>query len=811
MLRTIPRTAVCLRSRNFPFIALVCAAVLLASAPVLARPEPATAATQANPAHATTLQTIVVTGTRLPDRTLADSLAPVDVLTAQDLVATGAPDLDTALAILLPSFNFPQPSLVPNSESTLPAQLRGLSPDDTLVLINGKRQHTTAIINSTTEAGSMMGRATSPVDLNAIPMNAIARIEVLRDGAAAQYGSDAIAGVINIILKQGAQHGSASAGYGQYDGGEGRTWRGGADGGFTLGDRGWVHLAADYVNRNPTNHAGPDGRFPDDPTYDTVTFHYGLGKKIGRKAAVNAQYRLGAHATAYAFTILNQRRAAAGGIFRAPSQYVDTHPAAAAVYPDGYMPMELSDIRDDNTTLGVRGTLARWHYDFSATTGGSHWKSYANHFFNYALGAASPTFFYNGTMTIREDIFNGDFRRDVDVGWAGPLSIAWGVAWRHGRFVIKHGDAASFAGAGQGIRPGDAGSHGRTNAAEYVDLEADPTSRLSLGVAARHERYSDFGNTTTWKVSGRYAFTPAIALRGTVSTGFRAPSLQELYYSHTVVNYIKLDDGTLVPMHVRIFPVSDPAAVALGAQPLRPERSHNLSLGVVFTPSVGPYATLDFYRVDIADRIILSGNLVGPAVQQYLDSVGIPFVSGGNFFTNGVATRTRGADLVVTWPLELGVGDVTLQGGANYNRTSIRSVEPNPPQLGLVGLVLPVIDRQERGRLTVSSPHSKAFVSARWVRGHWRARAQLTRYSEWTVLGPTAISDQTYGARVTLDASVAYTRGRWTWTLGGNNVTNVYPEHEKYINSLAGNGPYPMQSPYGFSGGYYYARVAYRW
>ncbi|HET9818772.1 MAG TPA: TonB-dependent receptor [Rhodanobacteraceae bacterium] len=795
--------------------AIACAA--LASLPALA--QDATGNDQNDNKQPSTLQTIIVTGTRAFDRTAANSLAPIDVLTPKELVSTGAPDLTTALRALLPSFNFPQPSLTDATDATQPAQLRGLSPNETLVLVNGKRQHTTAILN----INGSIGRGSSPVDLSAIPMNAIARIEVLRDGAAAQYGSDAIAGVINIILKGGADHGSANVSYGQYDGGQGDTWRGGADGGFSLGQNGWVHLSANYLNQDPTNHAGPDFRIYNGvtaPTDGQVTFHFGLPKLITKQAALNAQYNLGENATLYAFSIFNKRNVSAGGFFRSFNQYgvpgtSGYNAGAVAAYPNGFLPIEHSAILDNNTVLGIKGDLGGWHYDISGDTGGSHWKLHTTDTFNYSLDTASPTAFYIGTMTIRQNVFNADFSRDFDVGWYSPLSVAWGLAYRHEKFVIKEGDPPSYFGAGAqvypGYRPGDAGSHSRTNVAEYVDLETDFSDKFSAGLAARHEHYSDFGNTTSWKLSGRYAFTPVVALRGTISTGFRAPSLQQEFYSSTAINFVNVGGGNLVPYTIRTFPVTDPAAIALGAQSLQPEKSRNFGFGLVFTPTVGPYVTLDFYQVDIDDRIVLSGNLVGDAVQNYLTSVGIPFVSGGRFFTNAVDTRTRGVDLVGTWPVQLQGSQLKFTGGVNYNKTDIRSVKPNPPQLGLAGLELPVFDREARNLMVYGTPRSKTFLAADWELGHWTVRGRLTRYGEWKTKGSTPAGDQTFGSATLLDASVSYTLDHWDFTLGGNNVTNEYPDKNNASNNYHGIITYPLTSPFGFNGSYWYASAAYRW
>ncbi|HUW53953.1 MAG TPA: TonB-dependent receptor [Rhodanobacter sp.] len=759
------------------------------------------------------LQTVVVTGTRAFDRTEATSLAPIDVLTPKDLVGTGATNLASALRTLLPSFNFPQPSVTDATDAIQPAQLRGLSPDQTLVLINGKRQHTTAIVN----VNGSLGRGSSPVDINAIPINAIDHVEVLRDGAAAQYGSDAIAGVINIILKGGSRHGSASVTGGQYDGGDGTTWQGGADGGFNLGEKGWVHLSVNAMHQDPTNRAGPDLRYPNDPTYNTVTFHYGLPLTRARQAAINLQYDLTPNVQLYAFSLFNKRDVSAGGFFRSLSTYESSHPGALADYPGGYLPIENSAIRDDSEVIGLRGKVAGWNYDVSANTGGNHWKLNTSDTYNYSLDPNSPTGFYIGTLTNRENVLNSDFSRDFDIsGLEGPLTVAWGLEYRKEKFAIKNGDAASFAGAGAqvfpGYQPGDAGSHSRNSHAAYVDLESDVTSKFSAGLAARYEHYSDFGSTTSVKGSGRYAFNDTVALRGTVSTGFRAPSLQQEFYSSTAINFVNTGGGNLVPYTIRTFPVSDPAAQALGAQALRPEKSKNLSFGLVLTPTSGLYTTLDFYQIKVDNRIILSGNLVGSAVQTYLTSVGIPFVSGGRFFTNAVNTRTRGVDLVSTYPIELAHSSLKLTGGINYNKTDITSFAPNPPQLGLAGLTLPIIDRTEQGRITKGTPRTKAFVAADWDVSNWSFHGQLTRYGQWTNYASTASGDQTYGSSFLLDLSASYNWNDWTFTVGGNNVTNQYPDKNtprtSAFNIIL---PYPGSSPYGFSGSYYYGTVAYHW
>lgn len=769
---------------------------------------PRAGADPAQPASTESLQTVVVTGTRASDRTVATSLAPIDVLTPKDLTQTGATNLATALRTLLPSFNYPQPSVTDATDASQPAELRGLSPDETLVLIDGKRLHAGAIVN----VNGSLGRGSSAVDISAIPIDAIDHIEVLRDGAAAQYGSDAIAGVINIILKHGAKGGAASVTGGRFSRGDGGTWQTGANGGLALGSKGWLRVSADWIHQNPTNRAGPDERYPSDPTYGKVTFHYGLPALQTEQGSVNLQYDFTPHAQLYAFSVLNHRDVWAGGFFRSLSQYEKSTPAAAAVYPDGYLPIEESTLGDDTEVAGLRGTALGWRYDVSADTSGNQWRLNTANTFNYSLGATSPTDFYIGKLKYRETLANADFKRPFDVpGLRNGLLVAWGLEYRHEDFTIDPGDAASHAGAGAqvypGYTPGDAGAHARNSQAVYLDLESDLTDKLSTEAAVRHEHYGDFGGTTSVELSGRYALDPIVAVRATASTGFRAPSLQQEYYSSTAINFI-----SGVPYTIRTFPVTDPAARALGSQPLQPELSHNYTIGLVLTPHNGLYATIDAYQITIAHRIILSGNLIGSSVQTYLTSAGIPFVDGGRFFTNAVDTRTRGVDLVASYSVPFAVSSLGLTGGVNYNKTDILSIAPNPPQVGLAGLTLPIITRDEQGRISVGSPRTKEFVAADWSTGPWTVHGQVTHYGEWTDLSlTTPANDQTYSAMVTLDASLAYQWRAWSLSVGADDLNNAYPDRVKAANSVGGILPYPETSPIGFSGAYYYGTAVYRW
>lgn len=752
---------------------------------------------------ATGLQEVIVTGTRASDRTASYSLAPIDVLSSEDLINTGQPSFARALRTLLPAFSMPQAAVRGSATQNIrPAQLRGLPPDNTLVLINGKRMHTTAYTNT-----SGFSSGSSPVDLNSIPMAAVERVEVLRDGAAALYGSDAVAGVINIILREGVEHGFAQVAYGQWDGNQGGTWRSGASGGFSLGDKGWVRLSANYLNQNMTNHAGLDNRYPGDPTYGQVTMEFGLPKSIDQQFALNAEYSLGDNATVYAFSTIAKRRAGQASTFRSLSQYKDEYPEIVPLVPDGFLTRHQNRTWDDNSTLGVRGQIGAWDYDFSVTSGGNHWKQDLSDTVNESLGADSPRDFYAGTTTVRQNIANADFRREFNIGLEAPISFAWGLAYRQQKYIAKAGEWASFEGVGEGIKPDDAGTTSRNNKTVYVDVSADPTSKFSTEVNARYERYSDFGSKLVWGLKGRYQFTPSFAMRGTVATGFRAPSVQMEGYSETGVTFVHLQNGVLAPFKVKTFQVNDPAAVALGARPLKPETSRTFDLGLVITPYMGLNLTIDAYQVNIDDTIAWTSNLVGPDVRAFLEGFGIYGVNGGRFASNLTDRRVRGVDMVGSWPIHLERSMLNVRFGYNYNTSKITSVKPHPEQWDQIGLN-PVLGR---GALTPNR-RTKGFVGASWQKGNWSVSGRVTRYSSWTARSDNPVYDMSYGARYLSDLSVNYLLDQWRFTMGGDNIFNVYPERNTMgLWGLDGNIVYPNDAPMGYNGRYIYASVGYQW
>lgn len=761
-------------------------------------------------------QTVVVTGTRSLNRRSLDSESPVDVIGAKELQSTGSTELATVLSRLLPSMNFPRPTGADTSSAVRPAQLRGLSPDEVLVLVNGKRRHSSAVIN----VNGASGRGSSPVDLNAIPLAAIDHIEVLRDGAAAQYGSDAIAGVINIILKKGAEGGQAEVSYGQYDKGDGQqtTLRGST--GFKLGDAGWMRVAVEAANDNHTNRAGIDTRAASGPREGTITQRYGDPDTRPRSLFLNGQYDLNENVQWYAFANYGQRKTSDAATWRTAAASIAGPQAfgQTTIYPQGFLPLEDSTSQDTSLVTGLRGQWDDWRWDASLNYGRNRFTLDVDDTENYNLGATGPTSFYAGKLISTQELANLDIARDIPVSWmAGPLTVAFGAEARYESYEIGAGDPLSYFGGGSqgfsGFRPDNAGKNSRNNQSVYVNLEGDITKDLSGSLAARHEQYSDFGNTTSGKASLRYAFTPTFALRGTASNGFRAPSLAQEFYTITTTNFSVIN-GLNTPIETSTFPVTSAAGKALGSEPLKPEKARNLSLGAQWQPVKNWTTSVDVYRIDIDDRIVLSANVtLNSNLKNALSALGYANTGAARYFTNALDTRTKGIDVVSTYRLNLPQGartDFTV--AYNHNDNEVLHVAANPAILSAQNLTL--VDRQTINRLTVGSPRDKLALSADYTRGIWNGHATATRYGSFTVPQNTVSLDQTYDPAWVLDlaASVRVAKA-WQLTAGIDNATNRYPAQVTSAGNLNVNGtePYSIWSPFGFNGRFYYVKAAYSW
>jgi len=753
-----------------------------------------------------TLDTVIVTGTRVSDRTVAESASPIDIISPEALTATGTTELATALSRAVPSLNFPRPAITDGTDAVRPVQLRGLAPDQVLVLVNGKRYHTTALVN----LNGSQGRGSSPADLNTIPIAAVERIEVLRDGAAAQYGSDAIAGVINVVLKGSGTGGSIAGRYGQYSAGDGEQYQLSGDAGIRLGERGAIHFAAQAGHQDQTDRAKPYN--------GVVEQRYGDPEIDQGAVSYNGEYSPADYLTFYSYAMASRREVLSNGYFR----WDTDNRNRPQIYPDGFLPQIYNVSKDVSWVGGFKATTeGGLNIDMSYNYGQNNLRFEVRNSLNNSMGLDSPTRFYAGTLEVTQNVLNADFSKALDVGMAYPLAVAFGLEWRGEKFNESPGEPASYINGGvpsangsflpgaqvfAGFKPSDSGHYDRHSYSAYVDLEADLSDKFTVGLAGRYEDYSDFGDTANGKLSLRYAFTDKIALRATASTGFRAPSLQQQYFQSIATNFI---DG--VPYEIGTFRTDNPAAVALGAEPLKAEESTNYSLGLVLQPVDSLYVTVDAYRIDIDDRIVLSENLTSTAVRNYLQANGYAGIGGGRYFTNAVDTRTTGVDAVGTYRWALASGPLELTGGYNYNKTEIEHIAENPASLEAIDPTAVRIGRTEIGRITKGSPRDKFFLGATWSPGDWRFNATTTRWGEFTSYGTTPATDQTYDAKWTLDLAATWTLDKWSFTLGGDNVLNEYPDEQ-----LAGKGtrtylPYSTSSPFGFNGAFVYANIDYKW
>ncbi|AHX13124.1 membrane protein [Dyella jiangningensis] len=777
------------------------------------------------PDNAKKLGTVIVTGTRADNRTESSSLTPIDVVSAQTLKQTGTTELTTALARIIPSLTFPRPAAADTADSQRPAQLRGLSPDQVLVLVDGKRWHPGAILLT----NGVLGRGSQAVDLNTIPMGAIDHIEVLRDGASAQYGSDAIAGVINIVLKKGAQGGDVEVTGGQYSAGDGRQWQGSANFGIPLNnDKGWIRFTLQDGNQDYTNRAEPNRTRP----WEGTTQRYGDPAVKDHNLFLNAQYDLTPGVQLYAFGHYSNRDTTSPAFFR----NLANSNSVPSLYPNGYLPLEHADSTDQSLVFGVRGkTAGGWRWDVSGNYGGNR-VSYAtensvNRAFLHDFGY-SPADFHDGILRATQQSFDVDIAKELSTSWLpNPVTLAFGAEYLRQTYKIEAGDLPSWytgtsgvSGGAQGFggyQPTDAGSYSRHDVAEYVSVETNLTDRFGTSLALRHEDYTDFGNTTSGALAGRFDFTDRFAIRGSATTGFRAPSLAQQHYSYTSSLYYGAGNSLQLPpgiYNTGLVPVNSQVGQLLGAESLEPEKSRNFTLGLVWNPLDALNLSLDIYQIKVNNRITLSSNLAttSPTVRAYLAANGVTNTnySGIAYFTNAVDTRTRGADLVASYLSDFG-NSGTLQStlSYNYNKNKVTDIKANPAILDQLGVNLKRIDRRDQyGLLADTTPRSKLILNEVYGVGHWGFNGTLTRYGSFVSYNSTTASlDQSFGAKWILDLAVNYNLDRWTFTLGGDNVLNTYPDKVIHANDNNGTLPYSVFSPFGFNGAYVYGKVAYRW
>lgn len=747
---------------------------------------------------------IVVTGTRAAGRSRLDSVSPVDVLSGATLQRQGTTELGAALSAVAPSITFPRPSANDGTDAIRPATLRGLSPDQTLVLVNGIRGHTSALLNT----NGTVGRGSAAVDLNTIPVSALDRIEVLRDGASAQYGSDAIAGVVNLRLREARSGGGAQVTYGFYDtdidtarGSRSRTgepvvtaslWQG-----IGFGEDGFLTLSGEYTKRQPTNRADFDPRVS--PT--RITGRYGDPRVEQWTGFANFGGSLAEDLSFYGFAGYQDRDSRGAAFPRLASAQT-----ATAGYPNGFLPIINTKSRDLNSAFGLRSELGGFALDASISYGRNRIGFRTLESANYSLGAATPRQFDDGALTYDQWVGGVDATRRFDV--FRSLNVALGVEVRREGYKIEAGELASYTGTGAqgfgGFSPRNEIERSRRSASAYLDLEAQVTDALLVGLAGRVEDYSDFGSTANGKLSARYDVADWFALRGAVSTGFRAPSLQQQYFTQVaqvVTNGIPVQTGT--------FPSVDPVAARLGGLPLEPEKSTNLSAGTVIRFG-GFDLTIDAYRIRIRDQIGLSENLAAagnPQVAALLNPLG---VSAARFFLNGLASTTRGIDAVAHYRLRTetaGAFDLTLAGNLNDVKvtrvpTTTSTLDPAPT----------LFARSRILTLEDGTPQTKVTGQVDWSLDRFGALARVTYYGNVNQPGTVPTADVFTGRRAITDLELRYAEPRGAQIgLGVSNLFDVYPRQTAAANNSTGVLGFPYYSPFGFNGRYLYVRAGLNW
>jgi len=759
------------------------------------------------------LQEIIVTGTRDPRATAADSVSPITVVGADQLATSGAPDLRDALANIDPSITR-QPFTISNASAVDRISMEGLPSNNTLVMINGIRRHTSA--NMSTD-GPENGSA--PTDLGTFPTSAIDHIEILHDGASAQYGSDAIAGVANIILKKNDHGAEFSTTNGVTAAGDGFTSDSTGNWGFKLGGSGFLSVSAELFHQDRAVRSNPDDREPFINGSGAVLFPVGTianrtfstPAQTRKDLSYNAGIDLSDSVQLYSFATYMKRTSEVFQNYRPPSRLPE-------VFPDGFTPTTKNFESDYSATLGLKGTVGGWDWDVSGTYGYDRTDFFTSDTVNiglYDATGSTPTTIYNGAYGDTETTAEANIRRSFDVGLAGPVNLAFGGQFRHDTYTLGAGDEASVIyGGTQGAGGND--PHiavygvGRNVEAGYVDLALEPFQNFKADIAGRYENYSDSGSKPIGKISLRYDFSPAVALRGTASTGFRAPTLDEQYYALLGVT----PNGASGQL-----PVGSAAAKYLGSQPLKPETSTNYSAGLVLHPIDRLTATIDAYQITIKNRIVSGGFYSGQAAITAFSLIGIGITPGSDpnavsaqYFTNGADTQTRGLNFALNYITKFDGFRIDWDGSGNFTNTKIlrSGVDLNGN---------PLLNAAGASYLTTDIPAEKITFGGHLTSGRfdlslheifWGSTQTAYQYTA----GPNAFSATDFYTQYNkpnweTNIELGYKVTDWArLSIGATNLFNAFPTKLPQDVSYYGVYKYDwFAQGIGILGAYYYAGV----
>lgn len=784
---------------------------------------------------ANVLDEVVVVGSRNSKKTKLETAVPVDVVNLAKIKnLTPQSSANDILTYLIPSFNSNRQSASDGTEHVDPASIRGLGPDQVLVLINGKRRHTTSLVNYQ----NTVGNGSVGTDLSSIPTSAIKKIEVLRDGAAAQYGSDAIAGVINIIMKDNIGF-EANATYGQTSRNDGQTTNVNLNYGAKVGKQGgFVNATLEFNNRDKTNRSQnhnliifdqsannnyfaydfcdnpADARKLDDDmlaskglSRDAFNFQVGDAKIQNIQGFVNTVLPIDENIEFYAAGGFNKRNGMGFGFRRLPS---DSWSVVPELYPNGFQPELKSNILDASLISGFKFKISDWTLDVSNTFGGNNFKYEVANSNNASMGANSPTDFKAGSHSFTQNTVNADVSRLYQSVFNG-LNVAFGTEYRLENYQILSGDAASYTNGGAQSFPGfsllNLVNKTRNSIGAYADVELDFTDKLLVGTAARFENYSDFGSTTNGKISARYKITNQIFVRGSASTGFRAPSLQQQFFNNIATDVV---DGKI--LNSGIFTNSSEVAKQLGIPKLKQETSTNYSLGLVFSPLKSLHFTVDAYQIKIDNRIILTGNLGNdpygnpvPELRTLFEKYG---AQTGRFFTNAINTTTKGIDLVADYNMALGAGNINLSLLYNYNKNKVGD-NLNAIPTAFMGQEDVYYGPQERSLIETNTPNHKGTFAVNYDIKKFNFLLRNTYFGEVTRNGFPFGIEQKHAGKMVTDLTVSYkVTPKVQLIIGANNLLDVFPDKQVYENSYFGVFKYaPVQM--GTTGAYYFGRISY--
>ncbi|SDQ48930.1 iron complex outermembrane recepter protein [Chryseobacterium soldanellicola] len=779
------------------------------------------------------IEDVVIVGNRNNKRTKLETPVPVDIINIEK-IQKSAPQttVQDLLNYVIPSFNAVRQSAADGTEHIDPMTLRGMGPDQVLVLVNGKRRHTTSLVNYQ----NTVGNGSVGTDLSTIPVIAIDRIEVLRDGAAAQYGSDAIAGVINIILKKNTGA-SASLNYGISGRNDGETYQGGVNYGASLGkDKSYINLSLQVSQRGKTTRTQNHDldifgnnfayAFADDPVAaraadDAVIRERGLSRndfnfQIGDaqikqgQLFFNAEYPFNDHFKLYSFGGFSIKEGQGFGFRRLPSE---TFNVVSSIYPNGFQPSLGSKVYDISYAVGAKYEVNDWFFDLSNTFGSNTFNYEVSNTNNASLGANSPTNFYAGAHNFLQNTINLDVSKKIN-----QFNIAFGGEFRFEQYEIKKGDENSYAqydifgnmvtgstpstdviGAGgaqsfMGFSPANALKKSRNSTAVYADVSYDLDKKLNIDAAARFENYSDFGSTLNGKLAVRYEFIKNYAIRGAVGTGFRAPSLQQQYFNNSYADISTTGDGIVTK---GIFRNDSEAAKALGFDKLKQETSVNGSLGFTLKPTKGLLITLDGYLIKVKDRIVITSNITSPVLAQY-------GVESGRFFANAIDTETKGVDLVISYDWKVGGGNLNASLAGNYTETKITDFH-FPQNLGTPQNEF--FGPDQINIIETLSPKTKATLGLNYSISKFNFLVRNTYFGKVIRDGYPFGGVQEFSPKIVTDVSIGYDLTKnVNLTIGANNLLDVFPDLQIYENSYYGVFKYaPVQM--GTLGSYFFGRL----